>query len=183
MVQSFILREATRLDLDDVIDVFRRAWRETYAEMLPERLLSPDSQVFSLGVWEKAYHRPRTSTFLVEEVREGRLAGFARCGPVRGSAVPGMTGSSEIQALYVLAEYQGRGAGRMLMRAMGQRLREEGFRSAMCWVLADNGRARGFYERMGGQAGPDRMLNFGGTNLPEVSYQWPSLELLDAAKA
>ena len=43
----------------------------------------------------------------------------------------------------------GTGAGRGLMAAAVDRLRERGFRSATLWVLRDNERTRQFYERAG----------------------------------
>ena len=55
----------------------------------------------------------------------------------------------EIQNLAVAPEQQGKGYGRMLFERAEERLFAAGCRRMVLWVLAGNGRAAGFYEKMG----------------------------------
>ena len=57
----------------------------------------------------------------------------------------------EIYAVYVLAQQQRRGIGRQLMGVSARHLMDQGFGAAMLWALEANGRARTFYEALGGQ--------------------------------
>lgn len=61
-------------------------------------------------------------------------------------------------ALYVAPAWWSTGAGRALMGSALSALATNGYRRAVLWVLADNARARRFYDRAG--FGAD-----GGTNI------------------
>jgi GNAT superfamily N-acetyltransferase len=76
--------------------------------------------------------------------RAGEAVGFASMGPARDGASAG-----EVYAIYAVPEVWGTGAGHALMESALQRLREDGYREAVLWVLDDNPRARAFYEREG----------------------------------
>lgn len=55
----------------------------------------------------------------------------------------------ELYALYVTPAWWSTGAGRALMDRVLALLAAERYQRAVLWVLADNARARGFYERAG----------------------------------
>jgi ribosomal protein S18 acetylase RimI-like enzyme len=55
----------------------------------------------------------------------------------------------EVYAIYVVSAWWSAGAGRALMNAALAALRADGYRRAVLWVLADNVRARRFYDRAG----------------------------------
>ncbi|MBV6632662.1 MAG: GNAT family N-acetyltransferase [Alphaproteobacteria bacterium] len=171
---SLVIREATRIDLPDLVSVYHRAWVEAYARLLPVKLLSPKLPVFSLERWEKTFHQPRTSTFVLEDM-DGAMVGFGRAGPRRDVPSPMQRPVGEIQAIYLLHHAQGQGGGRQLMEAMGKRLIADGFTTGICWVLASNETAREFYEHMGGERAERRQITLGGKRLNEVSYHWPQL--------
>lgn len=178
---SLVIREATRIDLPELVSVYHRAWVEAYARLLPVKLLSPNLPVFSLERWEKTFHQPRTSTFVVEDL-DGEMVGFGRAGPRRDVTSAMQRPVGEVQALYVLHRMQGQGGGRLLMEAMGQRLIADGFTGAICWVLTSNEPAREFYEHMGGQRGERRQITLARKRLKEVSYAWPQLATLERVK-
>ena len=58
-------------------------------------------------------------------------------------------GTGELYALYVTPEWWSAGVGRALMDSVLASLRDAGYTSAVLWVLADNARARRFYDRAG----------------------------------
>ena len=65
--------------------------------------------------------------------------------------------ASELHALYVLPEYQGRGVGSRLLEAAGSAMR--------LWVLKKNLAGRRFYERHGWRAEGTEQLSFGAIEL------------------
>ncbi|MCW2980014.1 MAG: acetyltransferase [Solirubrobacterales bacterium] len=74
------------------------------------------------------------------------VIGFVTFGPSRDEDTVGM---GEIYALYVdPGRYEG-GVGRLLMAHARRRLKEQGFKAAVLWVLQGNERAASFYEREG----------------------------------
>ena len=80
------------------------------------------------------------------------VGGFVNCGPYRidqDSARRDRLQGGEIYAIYVDPQHWGTGAGRALMAAALSHLAGEGLSPVRLWVLADNHRARRFYERHG----------------------------------
>ena len=101
------------------------------------------------------------------------MVGFASGGRERA----GETGySGELYAVYVLDEFQKRGHGRELVRAVVGGLRELGLEDMIIWVLRDNQPARLFYERLGGVYIRTQPITIGPVTLEEVSYGWPRLD-------
>lgn len=66
-------------------------------------------------------------------------------------------GTGELYALYVTPDWWSAGVGRALMDSVLAALRGAGYTSAVLWVLADNARARRFYDRAG--FAPDGVTN------------------------
>ena len=70
-------------------------------------------------------------------------------------------GGGVMQTLYVMPESWGRGIGSRLHDLALDRLREAGVREARLWTLAENQRARTFYERRGWKlTGRTRLVPF-----------------------
>ena len=103
-----------------------------------------------------------------------RLSGLPLVGPQR-SGDPIFRG--EVYALYVLAEYQNRGVGRGLVRAVADRLAHDGTTSILIWVLANNP-ARGFYAHLGGVEIRHQPIPLGTVTVEEVAYGWKNTRAL-----
>ena len=99
---------------------------------------------------------PERYSFPLPEVTE-RWQGFLDDPAVEvlvleeGGTAVGIAGSRAgwVDGLYVLPEWWGRGAGRRLHDEVLRRQRTSGAASCSLWVLAENARARRFYERLG----------------------------------
>lgn len=103
---------------------------------------------------------------------DGVVAGFSSFGSSRSSDW------GEIYAIYVHPDHWGEGHGFDLLTASESRLVKLGFSRVMLWVLSNNLRARGFYERQGWRAGGSIQLEeIGGVHVTEVRYE---KTLLDA---
>ncbi len=70
--------------------------------------------------------------------------------PGRSLTAQGLAGVvGELYAIYVTPAWWSTGAGRALMEAALTALEADAYQRAVLWVLADNARARTFYERAG----------------------------------
>jgi ribosomal protein S18 acetylase RimI-like enzyme len=168
-VPSVTVRPADVDDLDQVVDVFLGCWRETYAAVLPRRLVDTMTDEGARELWARAARESAPGDLLVAlgavpEAREtpavpevpavpavpevpARIVGVARLGPVVGT-------TGHLASLYVSPRAQGLGVGRRLMEAALTRLAVAGATSATLWVFRDNAPSIAFYRHLGWA--PDR---------------------------
>lgn len=178
MNMSMRVREAVIADAEAVARVRVDTWRTAYKGIIRQSFLDAQSYDDKLADWKQilAETGGPTSTFVVEDT-DGRVVGFAFAGSER-TGDPIFTG--QLIAIYILATHQRYGMGRRLVGAVAARLIEQGHRSMLVWVLADNP-SRRFYERLGGEPlHRDTTLAIGGDDLVEVAYGWRDLRALSA---
>jgi ribosomal protein S18 acetylase RimI-like enzyme len=139
--------------------------------LLAEEFLAALSEYGYTERWERVI-LDRASFVLVAE-DAGDVVGFASGGRERA----GETGYvGELYAIYLLESAQRRGFGRELFRSAVESLRGMELADLIVWVLRDNHRARGFYERLGGVYVRSQPITIGPTTLEEVSYGWRRLD-------
>jgi ribosomal protein S18 acetylase RimI-like enzyme len=102
------------------------------------------------------------------------VVGFAQAG-VPEPDEPGY--ESELWKLYISPDAQRQGVGRALMRAMAQRLLQDGI-TTMCLRAFLGNRAADFYIRMGGQRLREEPYEILGAVAPTILYGWPDLAVL-----
>ncbi|MBV9247179.1 MAG: GNAT family N-acetyltransferase, partial [Methylobacteriaceae bacterium] len=76
------------------------------------------------------------------------ICGYASYGRNR---VPALPYRGEIFELYLAPEFQGLGFGKRLFESARKDLADHGYASTLVWALADNERALGFYQHLGGK--------------------------------
>lgn len=162
-----IIREAHPRDVPGIARVVVDSWRTTYRGSIPDAVLDNLSYEQRARIWARAVDDPAAIVY-VAETPAGEIVGAASGAPAPAE-YPDYQG--ELQAIYLLAAYQGQGLGRRLFAAVAQRLAERGLHSLLVWVLADNP-ARRFYEALGGQPAGERPFVIGGVTLTLVSYGW-----------
>ena len=163
-------------DAEDLARVHITSWRETYQGLLPDSFLNRMSVPVHARRFRSALLRPGPREATLAAADRNGLVGYASGGPSRSRR----PGEAEVMTLYVLRRAQGQGIGRRLICDMARVLAANGASSLMLSVLRDNIPARGFYERMGGQAdAPRREPGPGGVTY-EVSYRWPDIGALTA---
>ena len=114
-----------------------RSWHEAYPGLVSGEYLNR----LTREKCEEMAFRWRENILVAKD--NGRVIGFVGYGDRDGEAAD----TGEIFALYVLAEYYGKGVGRRLMEAGLERLRE--YPAVCLWVLKENARAIRFYEKCG----------------------------------
>jgi GNAT superfamily N-acetyltransferase len=172
---SFQIRAATRDDADGITDVQVASWRAGYAHVFPDSILYADDFDSSRRAFWNAWRFAPGHRIAVALEADGdaeRVIGFCSYGPERERA-RGFTGRGEIWAFYLHPDRWGSGAAAELMEHVEERLRAEGFATAVLWVLRDNPRARRFYERndwapTGIEANFDEYCE---VSVPEVEYR------------
>ena len=144
-----VLRPLTDADIDAVAAMHVRTWQAGYAGIMPAEVLDTlDPAAFAET--RRARNAPPGARTLVAE-DAGTIVGFVSFGPHRRQNGDNqyVDGIGEIYAIYVAPERWGTGAGRALMTAAREALAAAGRSELRLWVLAENHRARRFYERAG----------------------------------
>ncbi len=170
------LRAAGLNDAGPIARVHVTTWRAAYAGVVPDAYLVGMNEVGQMRLWRRLLGRPQSEeTILVAEVEraEGpQVVGFGSCGPSRPYGLPYR---GEVFTLYVADDWQGRGIGRALLRALFADLVARGHHDAVIWVLSANP-ARFFYQAVGGSPVAERQEAFAGALLDETGFAWPDLE-------
>jgi ribosomal protein S18 acetylase RimI-like enzyme len=140
-----------------------RAWRASYADLLPADLLdSMDVDPLTTG-WESALARPADARNRVLVALERNLVtGFALTGPADDPDCDPVS-DGEVTDLTVDPHQRGAGHGSRLMQACVDTLKADRFTRAVTWLAASDDALRGFLTDGGwGPDGAHRTLDLVG---------------------
>lgn len=167
------IRKASPGDAAVIARIYTETWRDTYAGMIPDRILLGMSDQRHAALWARNLrnNRRREAAIVAEDDGPG-IIGFGSCGPVKEQK---LGAAGEIYTLYVLPDFQGLGIGKRLLAALFKTLVDRGQDSALIWVLSQNP-ARFFYQAMGGTQVAVRAKPFHDAHLDELAFLWPNLE-------
>ena len=171
------IREVMVQDIPGIAKVQVDGWRTTYRGIVPDEFLDNMAYTTQEMFLEKEFvpHLYDKELFCyVAEEQIGQVVGFAVGGKEREKN-PNYTG--ELHGIYILKEYQRRGFGRKLVRAVVKKLLKMKLTSMLVWVLVENP-SRGFYERLGGVELNTKKIEIGGALLDEVAYGWSDITTL-----
>lgn len=170
------LRPAGLDDAGSIARVHVTTWRAAYAGVVPDAYLVGMTEIGQMRFWRRLLGRPQAEeTILLAEIQGAggpEVVGFGSCGRSRPYGLPYR---GEVFTLYVEDDWQGRGIGRALIRALFADLVAQDHGDALIWVLSANP-ARFFYEAVGGSPVAERQETFAGALLDEIGYAWPDLE-------
>ena len=158
------IRRAKPDDAAALSGVFDAAWREAYQGIIPAIALARMLARRGPRWWSSAIRRGRP--IVVLEIGDA-LAGYASYGRCRDRSLPA---GGEVDELYLAPEYQGLGFGARLFRAVRNDLADHGARQVAVWSLAENTRARAFYEGLGGRVIAQSTDRVAGASLARVAY-------------
>ena len=143
-----MVRPATVDDADAIARVHVETWRAAYAHAIPAETLAAVDVGRRAANWREWIGSGTSTTFVGQLGDE--VVGFVNVGPSRNE--PGL---GELYAIYVLPKAWGSGVAAELIERGEEELRSRGLSSVFLNVLADNPRARRFYERHGWVADPE----------------------------
>ena len=163
------IRPAAVEDALRIAVVHVSAWRAAYRGIVPSEYLDGLSVTSRETMWRECLVKGRPELF-VSEATDG-VVGFIAFGASRDVDAP--SGTGEIVAIYVLPSLWSTGVGQGLCSAAHKRLVARGFDRVTLWVLADNERARRFYDAAGFRPvlEPARTIEIGKRALAEVLYE------------
>ncbi|SCL51143.1 L-amino acid N-acyltransferase YncA [Micromonospora citrea] len=139
-------------DAEAVARVHIHGWQAGYAGFMPDEVL----RRLNVTAWAQRRRDVGTAdpehpfTTLIAEV-DGAPAGFVTFGPYRNNQDRDDLDPTlgEVLGMYVEPAHWGDGTARALLAAARAGLAARGWSEYRVWVLADNHRARRFYERAG----------------------------------
>ncbi len=163
------LRRAERAELARVAEVHVASWRAAYRGLIADSILDSLSVASRLVAWQKWFEQPGSELWVA--LRSDRIDGFSRLQPAADSDLPG--DFAELTHLYLEPTVFGTGIGGALFDRVLESAREYPYRGVALWVLEENGRARGFYERRGFVADGNRQMRpeWLGEGVQEVRYR------------
>ncbi|WP_406400531.1 GNAT family N-acetyltransferase [Streptomyces uncialis] len=181
------IRPAHPADAEGIALVHVRAWQAAYAGIVPREHLDALDPVAAAEVWAErlaASEAPRARVLVAvadsadSADRIVAFAGFRPAEPVTEATTEPAPADApedgEIHTMYAHPDHWGTGVGRALMEATTTALAAAGYRDGTLWVLADNTRARRFYEAAGWRFdGATAEETTGGAVLPELRYRKP----------
>jgi len=159
------IRPATAADAGAIGEVYVAAWRSTYADILPARLLATMSAPRLARRYRADIEAGRHPILVAEH--DSQVVGFCSGAVVRA---PGLA-DAEVETLYVLDDHRDRGLGRALLQHAAADLAQAGCGSLFLWVLRENP-SRWFYERLGGRPVRQATTDLAGQTLDQVAYLW-----------
>ena len=167
-----LIREATPIDAPGIARVHIDSWRTTYKGLMPEHIIASRSYEYRERLWTRILTEQQAQTFVYVAEEDGEIVGFVSGGANRDND---SIYKGELQAIYILKAYQGKGLGQRLASALVVRLMEQGYTSMLLWVLTGNHQARRFYEALGGKKVAERQEEMGDAMLDELAYGWDNI--------
>jgi ribosomal protein S18 acetylase RimI-like enzyme len=125
------------------------AWREVYADLLPDEVLEAMDPETLAQAWRESLERPRDARNRVLVALERNLVvGFAVTGPTVDPDLDPVA-EGEVSELTVQPDRTRRGHGSRLVQACADTLRADRFRRAVSWLNTSDDARRAFLEAAG----------------------------------
>lgn len=156
------IRPARRDDVPAIQRVARRTWHAAYDEILDPEVVDTTVDEWYADAVVADTVSDDAITYLV--ATDDGVIGYAFGSPA-GDDV------ASLSAIYVHPDRWGDGVGSRLFDAVTDRLRDRGFKRLEIRVLADNDRARAFYERHGATLVDRQQIGLAGVTVAEVTYE------------
>ncbi|HEY0461108.1 MAG TPA: 3-deoxy-manno-octulosonate cytidylyltransferase [Pyrinomonadaceae bacterium] len=167
---NFIYRRAAIEDVPQAARVHVESWQKSFRGIAPPEFLDAMSvekrkTAFGERFFDEDYR------MFVAESETGEIIGFADFGEARRDFAGYET---ELFAIYLLPEFQGKGIGARLFETGVRDLAARGFKSMFLEALKDSP-YRNFYEKMGGKIIGESIHKLADKNFETVFYGWRDL--------
>ena len=139
-------RDGVPADAAALDALFDESFTETFGHLYAPEDLSFFLSGFAVEDWERELGDPAFAFRIAEE--DGRLAGYAKLGPVSLPVTPAGS-AAELSQLYLRKAWHGAGVAQALMDWTLEAARQRGAAELYLSVFTENHRARRFYARYG----------------------------------
>ena len=161
-------------DLTGVAGVLIDSWRAAYRDIVPAELLTSQTVEGRRAHLERKLREGIARRTMLVAYDRSEAVGTIWVGPEQGADRDTLVG--EVYAIYVVEREWHAGVGKALMERGIAELRNNGFTSAVLWVLHNNEMAQRFYERNGWRRTSAIKLEEWGTfQLQELRYVFSPL--------
>lgn len=162
-----MIRRAVSEDANRIAEIHVSSWQAAYESMIPADYLSGLSVERRESMWKRVINQTKDPVFVSME--GDQMVGFCH---VTASRDADADRCAEITAIYVDPPFWRRGHGPALCGAAIAYAEKDAFNEISLWVIAENQRARDFYERMGFlDDGGFKLVERPGFVLKEVRYR------------
>lgn len=161
-----MIRFATINDVELMAKIHVDTWLTTYKDIIPHKYLQKLSYSKSKTKFEKLIGE-NTNYHIVAEINK-TIVGFASYGKER---TDNYIYKGEIQAIYILEEFQRKGIGKQLFYEATKQLQKIGINNLMLWALELNNYTD-FYLKLGGTIIDYKIVHFDSTPLREIAFAW-----------
>ncbi len=154
------VRMATIDDVAAMSYIHSQTWKKAYVNYFSAEYLESISDEGWIPLFSRAIREKAHDAAIYED--SGKITGTITFGKARKNnylddsstnsdnlTVSENLSEAEIISLYVLPEYWSTGQGFELMKFAVENLKNQGFQRCFLWVIRDNQRATGFYNRFG----------------------------------
>jgi L-amino acid N-acyltransferase YncA len=167
-----IIRKPEKSDVGEMAKVHVDSWKTTYKGIVAEEYLQTLKYENREKLWAQALSiEPRH--IWVAEV-QNKVVGFASGGKERTGKY-GYDG--ELYAIYILEEFQQKGIGKSLLRALADELSNSQYKSMLVWVIADNP-SISFYQSLNPIEVDHEQVEIGRETYKEIAYGWSDITKL-----
>ena len=151
-----------------------RCWREAYADILPSELVNSFNDQTRLPMWQAVI--PNTQKFVLGAFDANVPVRFVISGLSDENYIEDQDGN--LETIYLASSHYRQGIGRELIGRAARDWVLNGGKSLTVGVLAENIRARRFYESLGAKLVRLTTYTWDGHELPDAIYVFADLPSL-----
>lgn len=155
-----------------VATIHTLSWQHAYKGIMDQNFLDNISIAKREANWRLGIEKNDPKLIRLVACEGDDILGFV-CGLENRSLDLLPSCDSELWAIYVHPQFEGKGVGKKLIEKFKEELCLLGKKQFCIWVLRDNRKARAFYERQGGVlASAEKNFQLAGGELAEVAYEF-----------
>jgi ribosomal protein S18 acetylase RimI-like enzyme len=162
-----IIRKANQSDAIGIARVHVDSWRTTYKDIIPSEFLEKLSYEQRTALWNRNISKEDHYVFVAVST-DGEIVGFADCGKREAN---NLKDTCDLTSIYLLKEYQGKGVGKQLLKALFNQFEKLKVNKVFVEVLEEN-KTRFFYEYYGARLLRKNKISIAGTELALLIYEW-----------
>lgn len=158
------LREGRLSDLKRISQIYARSWKAAYKGMISAAYLEQLQEDYWVEPFKKRLEEGTSLKVVCSD--KGEIIGAASY-----MASDYLEDAGEIISIYIEPENYHQGYGSVLMQAVLEDIKAQGWHYGHLWVIKENRRARSFYEKMGFKcSGQEMSCEIGGRLVYEIGY-------------
>jgi GNAT superfamily N-acetyltransferase len=164
-----IVRPATESGVPAIARIHVDTWRTTYKGLIAQDYLDSLSYEQKEAQWLSGIRKNDPATCRLVAESDGRVIGIAIAGSKRPDQWPDVT--SELYAMYVPDDQQGRGVGSKLYAHVVDFLKSQRHEKMLIQVLKGNDKTISFYESRGAVLVGEGQVELAGRSYDHLIYQ------------